>query len=116
MATSANARCEHTLLCAIIQCMKFPGHTRRLRKQAAAQLSLDLPVDPNTDPHTDMYTDPASPFLKAIGWISAGMGAVALGMVVGFEIRQRYRFSHRTPYDRYAHAGASLGDDFGIGI
>lgn len=57
-----------------------------------------------------------SPILKTLGWMSAGAGALVLGLVVGFELRQRYMFHRRTPYDRYAHAGASLGDDFGLGI
>jgi hypothetical protein len=60
--------------------------------------------------------EPASPILKTIGWISAGLGALALGLVVGREIRQRYKFTRRTPYDFYAHAGDEREMEFGVGI
>jgi hypothetical protein len=42
---------------------------------------------------------------------------VALGLIVGREIRQRYKFNHRTPYDLYAHSGDQLPDgDCSVGI
>jgi hypothetical protein len=55
--------------------------------------------------------------LRTIGWISAGLGAVALGLFVGRELRQRYKFNRRTPYDFYAHSGDELHDvEFGVGV
>jgi hypothetical protein len=55
--------------------------------------------------------------LRTIGWISAGLGAVALGLFVGRELRQRYKFNRRTPYDFYAHSGDEVQDmEFGVGI
>jgi hypothetical protein len=54
--------------------------------------------------------------IKTVGWISAGLGAVALGLLIGRELRQRYRFNHRTPYDAYSHAGDEQDIDFGLGI
>ncbi|MEO8736184.1 MAG: hypothetical protein ABI380_06555 [Edaphobacter sp.] len=57
-----------------------------------------------------------SALFKTIGWISAGLGAVALGLFVGRELRLRYKFSHRTPYDFYAHSGDEKDVDFGLGI
>jgi hypothetical protein len=58
-----------------------------------------------------------SHFLKTVGWVSAALGAVALGLLVGREIRQRYKFNRRTPYDLYAHSGDELPDvDCGVGI
>jgi hypothetical protein len=54
--------------------------------------------------------------IKTVGWISAGLGAVALGLFIGRELRQRYVFNHRTPYDAYAHAGDEQDVDFGLGI
>ncbi len=55
--------------------------------------------------------------LRNISWISAGVAALALGVVVGREIRQRYKFTRRTPYDVYAHSGDQVQDvDFGVGI
>ena len=58
-----------------------------------------------------------SNLLKTVGWISAALGAVALGLLVGREIRQRYKFNRRTPYDLYSHSGDELPDvDCGVGI
>jgi len=56
-------------------------------------------------------------FLRSVGWISAGVAALAVGVVVGRELRQRYKFNHRTPYDFYAHSGDQAQDvEFGVGI
>jgi hypothetical protein len=58
-----------------------------------------------------------STILRTLGWITAGLGAVALGLVVGRELRQRYKFNRRTPYDFYAHSGDEMHDmEFGVGI
>jgi len=55
--------------------------------------------------------------LRTIGWVTAGLGAVAIGLVVGRELRQRYKFNRRTPYDFYAHSGDEMTDvEFGVGI
>ena len=55
--------------------------------------------------------------LRTIGWVTAGLGAVALGLFVGRELRQRYKFNRRTPYDFYAHSGDETTDvEFGVGI
>ncbi|WP_263382451.1 hypothetical protein [Granulicella arctica] len=57
-----------------------------------------------------------SPLLKTISWVSAGVGALAIGVVVGRELRIRYKFNRRTPYDFYAHSGDEQDFDFGLGI
>ena len=55
--------------------------------------------------------------LKAIGWVSFGLGIAAVGVFVGRELRKRYKFNHRTPYDYYAHsADRAPAADYGIGI
>jgi hypothetical protein len=54
--------------------------------------------------------------LKVIGWFSVGMAVAALGLYVGREIRQRYKFNHRTPYDFYSSAGNRQSTEFGVGI
>lgn len=61
-------------------------------------------------------TQEDSTLIKTIGWISAGLGAVALGLFVGRELRQRYKFNRRTPYDFYSHSGDEKDVDFGLGI
>ncbi len=58
-----------------------------------------------------------STILRTLGWVSAGLGAVALGLFVGRELRSRYKFNRRTPYDFYAHSGDEMHDmEFGVGI
>jgi hypothetical protein len=53
--------------------------------------------------------------VRTIGWVSAGVTALALGLVVGRELRQRYKFNRRTPYDVYAHSGDQAPDvEFGV--
>jgi hypothetical protein len=65
----------------------------------------------------ESVTDDGSSFLRNVGWISAGIATVALGVVIGREIRQRYKFNRRTPYDFYAHSGDQAQDvEFGVGI
>lgn len=54
--------------------------------------------------------------LKVIGWFSVGMAVAAISLYVGREIRQRYKFNHRTPYDFYASAGNRQSTEFGVGI
>lgn len=55
-------------------------------------------------------------FLRTAAWISAGVGALAVGLVLGRELRQRYKFKRRTPYDFYAHSGDEQEIEFGVGI
>ena len=53
--------------------------------------------------------------LRVIGWFSVGMVVAALGIYVGHELRNRYKFKRRTPYDFYSSAGEQAGE-FGMGI
>jgi uncharacterized membrane protein len=53
--------------------------------------------------------------LKMIGWLSVGVVVAAVGIYVGRELRKRYKFNHRTPYDFYVHAGEQRGE-FGMGF
>lgn len=58
-----------------------------------------------------------SAVLTTLGWVSAAMGALAVGLFVGRELRLRYKFHRRTPYDFYAHSGDKFEDmEFGLGI
>jgi hypothetical protein len=54
--------------------------------------------------------------LLMIGWFSMGMAVAALGIMVGVELRSRYKFNHRTPYDFYANAGEQQASEFGVGV
>jgi len=54
--------------------------------------------------------------LRVIGWFSVGMAVAALGIYIGAEMRKRYKFKKRTPYDFYSNAGESQASEFGVGI
>ncbi len=54
--------------------------------------------------------------LKVLGWFSVGMAVAAIGVYVGRELRLRYKFNHRTPYDFYSSAGNQQSTEFGVGI
>jgi hypothetical protein len=49
-------------------------------------------------------------------WVAAGVGVLTLGLIAGRELRIRYKFKRRTPYDYYAQAGDPQDLEFGIGI
>jgi len=56
--------------------------------------------------------------LKVIGWLSIGIAVAALGVYVGRELRGRYKFNRRTPYDFYDHAVGKekQAGEFGLGV
>ena len=94
--------------------MKFLPHSRLFDKPIDATPVLvvgDLTTMEDQDAEENESTA-----IKTIGWITAGMGAVALGLFLGRELRQRYKFNRRTPYDVYSHAGDEQDVDFGLGI
>ena len=86
--------------------MKFFSNACLFGERSGEAPTLPFPEEEGED----------SALLKTVGWISAGLGAVALGLFIGRELRQRYKFNHRTPYDAYAHAGDEQDVDFGLGI
>lgn len=45
------------------------------------------------------------------------VGIAALGVYIGYELRSRYKFMRRTPYDIFSHAGDSVpAAEYGVGI
>lgn len=54
--------------------------------------------------------------LHVIGWFSAGLAVAALSVYLGAELRSRYLFSKRTPYDFYSNVGEQPTGEFGMGI
>jgi hypothetical protein len=66
-------------------------------------------------PLTPLEETEESNTLRVLGWFSVGMAVAALGIYVGRELRLRYKFNHRTPYDFYSSAGQQTGE-FGVGI
>jgi hypothetical protein len=104
--------------CAIIQSMIFRSKPRAedtTTEEIPTTSALPFPrLERNEE--RDEEEDQESTLIKTVGWISAGLGAVALGLFVGRELRQRYKFNRRTPYDFYAHSGDEQDMDTGLGI
>jgi cytochrome oxidase assembly protein ShyY1 len=53
--------------------------------------------------------------LQVITWFSVGMAVAAVGIFVGREMRSRYKFRRRTPYDFYSQAEYQAGE-YGVGV
>ncbi len=65
---------------------------------------------------TPVEEKPGSATVRVITWFSVGMAVAALGIYVGAELRNRYRFKKRTPYDFYSNSGEQQAGEFGVGI
>jgi hypothetical protein len=65
---------------------------------------------------TEASTTATHSALRALGWVSVGVGIAAFSVLLGNELRKRYKFNHRTPYDFYANAGSQTASEFGMGI
>jgi hypothetical protein len=102
--------------CAIIHNMKFRPKSRILDVESEdASVAEPLPLVQN-EQKKEVEDDDESTLIKTIGWVSAGLGAVALGLFIGREMRLRYKFNRRTPYDLYSHSGDEQDLDVGLGI
>jgi hypothetical protein len=73
-----------------------------------------MPVEPEVESPSAESNESSA--LRVIGWFSIGMAVAALGIVVGREVRSRYKFNKRTPYDFYSNAGEQPMSEFGMGI
>ena len=79
----------------------------------------DEPEAPAAAPDTVELTaeeTKESSALRIIGWLTVGLAVAVVGIFVGRELRSRYKFNHRNPYDFYAHAGEKQTGEFGLGI
>jgi hypothetical protein len=85
-----------------------------LQEAAYVMFSESEDLIPNEEVQTEEKKD--SKALKVIGWFSIGMAVAALGIYIGAELRNRYKFKKRTPYDFYANAGEAQASEFGVGI
>jgi hypothetical protein len=78
-----------------------------------------MPEDPETALSVEESPAPekvGSTALRVIAWFSVGVAVAAIGIYVGAELRNRYRFKKRTPYDFYSNAGEQQASEFGVGI
>jgi hypothetical protein len=78
-----------------------------------------MSVDPETEllaEETPALEKAGCSALRIITWASIGVAVAAIGIYVGAELRSRYRFKKRSPYDFYANAGEQQTGEFGVGI
>ena len=96
---------------------EVPLHIPRRRRPNTEDTSVVWTIPfPTNGNNGNEGEEEETTLIKTVGWISAGLGAVALGLFIGRELRQRYQFNRRTPYDFYAHSGDEQDVDFGLGI
>ncbi len=84
--------------------------------------SLNL-TTPQPDPHptgahlVEDSLEAEHPLLRALSLASLLVGATALGLYIGRELRQRYKFKRRTPSDFYSKAGDPVSlTEYGMGV
>ena len=73
-----------------------------------------MSIEPETRAQDEKVSEGKT--LRVIGWFSMGMAVATVGIYLGYEIRCRYKFNRRTPYDFYANAAPQPATDFGVGI
>jgi hypothetical protein len=73
-------------------------------------MSTEVEANPTTDEPNEIST------LRVITWFSMGMAVATLGIFLGRELRKRYKFNRRTPYDFYSNADGRQTGEFGVGI
>ncbi len=77
---------------------------------------FDNPETELLNEETPTVEKPGFPALRIITWFSVGVAVTAIGIFLGAELRSRYRFKKRTPYDFYTNAGEQQAGEFGVGI
>jgi hypothetical protein len=78
-----------------------------------------MSADPESEllvPESSEPEKSGSTALRVITWFSVGIAVAAVGIYVGAELRNRYRFKKRTPYDFYSNAGSQQASEFGVGV
>jgi hypothetical protein len=55
---------------------------------------------------------------KIIVWLTVGMAVAVFGVLLSRELRSRYKFNRRTPYDFYDHnySDKQQTSEFGLGV
>jgi hypothetical protein len=89
-------------------------------EQEAEGMSMEpqevVPETPENFAQAEADEASESKTLRVIGWFSMGMAVATIGIYLGYALRNRYKFSHRTPYDFYSNAEPQTANDFGVGI
>ena len=69
-------------------------------------------IDGYADLNEEVYTP-----LRVVGLATVLLGAVTLGLILGRELRLRYKFRRRTPSDFFSNAGDPITNaEYGMGV
>ena len=103
--------------------MKFNRHRRAILQQFERRLSDQLEQLQELPARVGAQVEAAvsgrgsvSRVATTAAWITGAVAVVAAGLYAGRELRSRYKFKRRTPYDYYAHSGDRSDLEFGVGI
>ena len=82
------------------------------------RLEIATPEAPEIEETTTEMSPTIRRPLLILMWTGIGLGVVAGGLYLGYELRKR-RLAKRTPYDSYSHAGEDRmfnNAEYGVGI
>ena len=102
--------------------MKFNRGRRSLLRQFEKSLNdqlsqlQDLPARVEAAVGGSLAERSAAKIAVTAAWITGAVAVVAAGLYAGKELRSRYKFKRRTPYDYYSHSGDRSDLEFGVGI
>lgn len=108
--------------CAIMSRMRFNHHRRALLQQFEKSLTdqleqlQDLPARMEAAVSDNLGERSATRIALTAAWITGAVAVLAAGLYAGKQLRSRYTFKRRTPYDYYAHSGDRSDLEFGVGI
>lgn len=99
--------------------MKFQRHRRALLQKFEQRLSDQLEQLGDLPARVEAAMSRGSSsgrIAVTAAWVTGAVAVVAAGLYAGRELRSRYKFKRRTPYDYYAHSGDRSDLEFGMGI
>ncbi len=101
--------------------MRFNRKRRALLQQFERRLSdqleqlQELPARVEAEVQAVAGETVASRAAITAAWVTGAVAVLAAGLYAGRELRSRYKFKRRTPYDYYAHSGDRSDLEFGVG-
>lgn len=96
--------------------MGWNGRHRAFLKRFEQRLEDQLDRLPTRFENAPAEQTSAQQLLSTAAWAAGAVAMIAAGLYAGRELRSRYKFKRRTPYDYYAHSGDRSDMEFGVGI
>ena len=97
--------------------MNWSSQRRKLLTDFEARLESELAQLPAKVERLLRRREVRNRLTNTAAWMAGTVAVLAAGLYAGRELRSRYQFKRRTPYDFYAHSGDRTPDvEFGVGI